>query len=116
MDKKEIKKRIKEGATKGQVLRITYKDSKGDVSKRNVEPYEIKNNHLWAYCRKRRNIRQFKLGNISHVTITKYNYMPKWPVKIGNDTLKKTASVSYEKWLYKIGNAAFGSYEEAEVD
>ena len=116
MDKKEIRKKIKEGATQGQVLRITYKDSKGDVSKRNVEAYEIKNNHLWAYCRKRRSIRQFKLGNISHITVTKYSYLPKWPVKIKDDSLKKTASLSYENWMYKIGNMAFGNYEEAEVD
>jgi predicted DNA-binding transcriptional regulator YafY len=117
MDKDELTGRIETSAKNKNVLRIKYTDLKDQASIRNVEPYEIRGDKLWAYCRKRKSIRQFDLNRIQQANVTKYTYFPKWPIKIGNDPLEKTASSSsYTKWLYQIGNQAFGSYYNSELE
>ena len=48
-------------------LRFTYEDSKGEVTQRHVEPYEIKGDRLFAHCLDRDSIRQFKIEKMEGV-------------------------------------------------
>lgn len=105
-------KTIQKAAKNNKVLRIQYTDRKDDDSIRNVEPYEIRGDHLFAYCRKRKGIRRFDMNKMNSVKETQYTYMPKYPVKI-NEEMKKTASTKYD---YMIGNQCFGDYESAMVE
>lgn len=109
MNKKELERIIKDSAKTHSVLRIKYKDKKDQDSIRNIEPYEIKGDKLWAYCRKKKGIRQFDLNKVSGAIVTKYTYFPKWPVKLNEESLEKSASHQYQ-----IGNSLFGLYYEAE--
>lgn len=111
MDKEKTKEIIRQAAKGGKVMRIGYIDQKAEYSIRNVEPYEIRDGKLWAYCRKKKGIRQFSIDQIQSAKLTKYPYLPKWPVKI-NESMEKKA---YEKWLYKIASC-FGDYEDAELE
>lgn len=89
------------------VLRIKYTDKSGNRSERNVEPYEIRDGKLWAYCRKRKGIRQFSLAQIENPRITHHPFIAKYPVTFDHG-LKKTAG--YRMWL---GETLFGAYEDA---
>jgi predicted DNA-binding transcriptional regulator YafY len=115
MDEDELTKIIKETAKHGKVLRIKYVNAKDENSIRNVEPYEIRNGKLWAYCRQKRGIRQFSMENIQSAKPTPYNYFPKWPVKLNEDALNKKASFD-NPWDYHILEHLFGSYHNAEVE
>lgn len=55
---------IDECINENKVLRITYQDRKGVTTKRAVEPYEIKNGKLYAYCLVKGGIRAFNLDNL----------------------------------------------------
>lgn len=115
MDKQEAKALAKSSAKDSKVLRITYLDSKNQPSIRNVEPYEIRGDQLWAYCRKKKGIRQFNLNKIQKAKVTHYTYFPKWPVKM-DDGLVKKASSNHEAQLYRIMSSVFGKYEDAELE
>lgn len=110
MDNEKAREAIRQAAKDGKALRISYIDRNAEYSIRNVEPYEIRNGKLWAYCRKKKGIRQFDISGIQSAKITRYPYLPKWPVKL--DGMEKQA---YDHWLYKIA-ACFGDYESAELE
>ena len=75
--------KIREAARKTNTLTITYKDSKGEVTVREGEPYELKDGGLYMYCYERNSIRLFKLDGIlkAKVNVGK-TFVPKWPIKI----------------------------------
>lgn len=73
---------IREAARDLRIVTITYQDSKGMMTLRDVEPYEIKDGKLWAYCLLSGAIRQFTLGRILHIEILDATYRPRWAVKI----------------------------------
>lgn len=112
MQKEEKEKVIHEAGKNQRVLRIQYRDKLNRVGFRNVEPYEIKNDHLFAYCRKRKSVRQFNLDRIEAIKPTPYMYFAKWPIKLGE--LQKEAI--YNPWLYKIASMTFGDYYSAQVE
>lgn len=114
MERDVLTKQIHDAGQNRHVLRIVYKDKQDRVQIRNVEPYEIKNDHLFAYCRKRKGIRQFHLDRIQKAKPTAYTYFDKWPVKLGED-FKKVAS-SINPWHYAIPTSVFGSYYNAQVE
>lgn len=73
---------IRIAAKNKTLLSISYLDSKGNFTERLVEPYEIKNGSLFAYCTEKESIRSFKLSqiNAAHHSTTKFN--PKWTINI----------------------------------
>lgn len=73
---------IKTAADRNLLLRISYTDKKGASTSRLVEPYEIKNGSLWAYCTERDSIRNFKLSNIGMTTVTNVPFTPRFPILI----------------------------------
>ena len=114
MTKEELENIIHNAGEAQKVLRIRYRDKKDRVETRNVEPYEIKNDHLFAYCRKRKGIRQFHLERIESAKQTNYPYFPKWPIKLG-EAMDKTASQT-NPWVYRIANLVFGDYYNPQVE
>ena len=103
-----FKREIEQAAKEKRVLRIAYVDLKQQESIRNVEPYEIRDGMLWAYCRKKKSTRQFALDRIRRATVTRYSYFPKYPDKI-TTPLEKTAA-------FVFADLVFGPYEDAPVD
>ena len=77
--------KIEEAGHKRRNIRITYTDSKGDITIRTVEPYEVKDNKLYAYCTVRQGIRAFKLERIQSVEITEQTFEPRFPVKLAGE-------------------------------
>lgn len=60
------------------VAEIMYKDSKGSVSTREVEPYEIKDGSMYAYCLSKNALRKFKLSNILLVKTRGEKFIPRY--------------------------------------
>jgi hypothetical protein len=73
---------IRRAEQQNKVLSLAYKDSKGDVTERSGEPYEIKDGGLYMYCYLRNSIRLFKLSNIMSAKVTNQTFVPKFPMKI----------------------------------
>jgi predicted DNA-binding transcriptional regulator YafY len=48
-----------------KLLLFTYTDASGKVSRRRVEPYELRDGELFAHCLDREALRRFK---VSHMT------------------------------------------------
>lgn len=72
-----------EKAAKNQCLvEITYTDSKGAVSTRMVEPYEFKNDALYAFCTIKNGMRCFKTNKISRASATNVKFTPRWEILI----------------------------------
>lgn len=105
-----VKDTIAHAAKEKRVVRLEYRDLKGNVSVRNVEPYEFRGNRVYAYCRKRKSIRQFDFSRIQQAKITRYAFLPKYPIRI-DERLSKVASVRHalsEMW--------HGRFEDAPLD
>jgi predicted DNA-binding transcriptional regulator YafY len=115
MEQNDIRAAIDQSAKENRVLRIKYTNQKDETQFRNVEPYEYKGDHLFAYCRKKKNVRRFDLKKIESAKLTSYTYFPKWPVKIGQTDLTKTAAFN-NPYLYTILTSLFGSYNNAILD
>jgi predicted DNA-binding transcriptional regulator YafY len=71
---------IKAGKEKKTVT-ITYTDSKGQVTVRETEPYEIKGDKYYGFSLDKNAIRSFTIGNISSVTVNDRTFVPRWEVK-----------------------------------
>lgn len=74
--------KIHKAARHRRLLRITYTDSKGVPTSREVEPYEIKDGKLYAWCLSANSIRAFKLTSIALAQVTDNTFDPRFPVKI----------------------------------
>lgn len=105
------RKVFEDAADAGKTVRITYTDAKGDTSTRNVEPYEIRGTKLWAYCRKKKGIRQFDMNKIEKAKQTSYMYIPKWDVKM-SEGQEKTAAF----YTNALKDKLFGRYENAPLE
>lgn len=77
-----IGKKIKDAATDQRLLQITYIDAKNQPTIRTVEPYEIKNGSLFAYCITKNAIRQFKLDKIQSAEMHLTEYEARYPILI----------------------------------
>lgn len=73
---------IRLSAKNTTLLSISYLDSKGNFSERLVEPYEIKNGSLFAYCTEKESIRNFKLTKINAAYHSTIKFNPRWPINI----------------------------------
>lgn len=60
------------------IIEISYVDKEGNSSIRSVEPYEIKNNKLYAYCLQRKATRAFLVSNIRSVKVIDKHFAPRW--------------------------------------
>lgn len=74
---------IQQAARERRVLRLSYLDKKGIHTVRSVEPYEIRDGKLWAYCLQRNGIRQFEMNRIVQAVLSDKAYVPRHEVKIG---------------------------------
>lgn len=74
--------KIRKAALLRTILKISYTDSKGVPSFREVEPYEIKDGKLYAHCLTANSIRAFKLMSIAQAQVTDRAFEPRFPVKI----------------------------------
>jgi predicted DNA-binding transcriptional regulator YafY len=75
-------KQIIQGAQELHCVAIRYRDQSQEVTERIVEPYEIKNGKLFAYCQTKEGIRGFTLINILAAVETNTSYVPRFPVLI----------------------------------
>ena len=82
MPNSDILANIIKAAMEKKTVVITYKDTKGNVSERETEPYEVRGDKYWGYCKDKGNIRQFSLANVTGSRITANTYAPRWEVKI----------------------------------
>lgn len=73
---------IKDGAKRTKTVMISYKDTKGNVSERETEPYEVKEGKYYGFCLMRNQIRAFSLHNITGAHVTDKTFLPKWDIKI----------------------------------
>lgn len=73
---------IRTAAQNSVLVSISYLDSKGNFSERLVEPYEIKNGSLFAYCLEKESIRNFKLANINAAYHSTIKFKPRWAINI----------------------------------
>jgi len=69
-------------ARASQTVIIAYADTKGVITAREVEPYEFKEDKLWAYCLVRQGVRQFTFGSIVSAMPTGRVFTPRWPIQI----------------------------------
>lgn len=107
-----VERSVFEDAAKSRnTVRISYTDKKGEATTRNVEPYEIRGNTLWAYCRKKKGIRQFDMSRISKAKPTKNLYIPKWDIKMSEGQEK--IACFYTNGLKDM---LFGEYEKAPLE
>lgn len=77
-----IMQAIKEAADKKTLLQISYVDKSNKPSIRTVEPYEIKNGKLFAYCTAKDGIRAFNLENIQSAELHYNEYKPRFEILI----------------------------------
>ncbi len=82
MPNNEILANIVKAAMENKTVIITYKDKKGDMTERETEPYEVRGDKYWGYCKDKNSIRQFSLLNVTNARITQNTYIPRWEVKI----------------------------------
>lgn len=73
---------IKIAAKKRVLLDITYRDSKGSVTSRRTEPYELRDDSYFGYDVNKNGIRNFKLDQIMSAKATDIPYIAQWPVMI----------------------------------
>jgi predicted DNA-binding transcriptional regulator YafY len=73
---------IEKAARQLNLLRFEYTDSKGNVTIRTVEPYELRDGSFFAFCLTRNEIRNFSLNGISNTEVLRDVYAPRWDVKI----------------------------------
>lgn len=69
---------INSGILQRKIIKITYRDKKGNVSQRRTEPYEIKGDKYYGYCLDKKSIRSFNIGGITRAELTDVNFEPKW--------------------------------------
>ena len=77
-----VMSKIKEAASTTKLLQITYVDSQNKPSIRTVEPYEIKNEKLFAYCTVKDSIRAFNLDRIQSAELHINEFTPRFPILI----------------------------------
>lgn len=70
MSNLSVHSQIDEAINNLDVLSITYVDKKGKTSVREVEPLEIKDGKLFAWCRNKNSLRGFLMPSVLSATTT----------------------------------------------
>lgn len=96
LDSTRISKIQSAGASQ-TMLAIKYKDRKGKLSERIVEPYKLVGNDFWGYDPTKENIRRFKVKNIKSAKNTKTKYDPRWDIEMEgvNNMIKTSEFIDY---------------------
>lgn len=79
---------IVQAATNRKKIAVEYRDTKGNVSKRVLEPFNWKNGQLIAYCHERGAWRSFKLGQMMRVAVTEDDFERQEEVEIQSSDVK----------------------------
>ncbi|MFA5999507.1 MAG: WYL domain-containing protein [Candidatus Paceibacterota bacterium] len=80
---KACHEKIKKAATGHTILKVSYEDKKGMISTRHIEPYSFsEKGDLYAFCKEKNGIRQFKLQQFKSIENTNINFSPKYEIKI----------------------------------
>lgn len=61
---------------------VKYKDKKGNITERVLEPYKINGNDFWGYDISKDGIRRFKIENLQNVKSAKDKFNPRWPIEL----------------------------------
>ena len=96
---KSVQKRldkITEAGNNTSLIKIKYKDKKGNISTRKVEPYKIDGDDFWAYDVAKDSIRRFKINQIKSTVSLKSKYEPRWDIQMDKvafyvETIEKIA-------------------------
>ncbi len=75
-------------ATSRRKLALVYADTRGNQSKRIIEPFNWRNGQLVAWCHERNAWRQFKLSQIKRIAITEDGFERPEPVDIKHEDAK----------------------------
>ena len=73
-----IESKLTEFIENNMIAEIMYKDSKGGVSTRDIEPYEIKDGSVYGYCLSKNSIRNFKISNILLIKTKGKKFIPRY--------------------------------------
>lgn len=79
---------LKTAASGKKTIAFEYEDSKGQKTRRETEPYEVKISHtdgipvLYGYDLMRDEIRMYKFNRIQNPIITGNAFSPRWDLKI----------------------------------
>jgi hypothetical protein len=97
--------KIKSSSGNKNLVQIKYRDKKGNVSTRNVEPYKINGEDFWGYDVDKGGIRRFKIRNLRSVKSTQLSYEPRWVVEMNKvamyeDAIYKFAALNKDVHLY----------------
>lgn len=85
--------KIRNAGVSQTMLAIKYKDRKGNLSQRTVEPYKLTGNDFWGYDPAKESIRRFKVKNLQSVKSTKSKFEPRWEIEM--EEIMKQASNYY---------------------
>jgi SNF2 family DNA or RNA helicase len=75
-------KKIKFGGNNKNLIQIKYRDKKGNLSLRKVEPYKINGEDFWGYDPAMQGIRRFKIRGIRSIKNTTLSYEPRWQIEM----------------------------------
>lgn len=78
----DLTKKIIRAGMDSKTVNITYVDKSGNVSTREVEPYEVRGESFFGYCLNKNGIRRFDFDSIRSAEITNNKFIPKWAVKM----------------------------------
>lgn len=78
----DLTKKIIRAGMNSNTVNITYTDSKGNLSTREVEPYEVRGNSFFGYCLNKNSIRRFDFDKVRSAEITNNKFIPRWALKI----------------------------------
>jgi hypothetical protein len=87
--------KIKASGSNTNLVKIKYRDKKGNISQRYVEPYKLDGEDFWAYDPNKGGIRRFKIRNVRSVMPTNQNYKPRWDIEMDKAAM-------YKDYIYKI--------------
>ena len=84
MTEKNFGKTFNKAISDKSTLFIKYTDSKGKITGRVVEPYQLdladKASVFWGYDMRYKGIRKFYVDRISDAIITNSTFEPRWPI------------------------------------
>lgn len=97
MNKRDLARiaKIKNAGATQTMLAIKYKDKKGKLSQRTVEPYKLNGNDFWAYDPNKESIRRFKIKQIQSLKPTRKPFSPRWKIETGEIEMMKQANNYY---------------------
>lgn len=81
MHDKRINKII-DGGKNTNLLELSYRDKKGNRTKRYVEPYKLTDSDFWGFDINKGEIRRFKKQNIKGVKISNKTFQPRWDIEV----------------------------------